>query len=229
MTKTRVETKRLVEILTDLAYTSAVDGPNSGVLLHSARGYANPAEPGVTDLLVGTSTNGRHAGHTWCAANGQLPPMLWRLDDVHAVTTVLKAVSRGVKEHMVDILRDGTHVTVAEDPTLFGDTSMRITAAALDEYPRDLWRAMQGVGGKPLDEEMPARLDLAAPELAALARVARRRSEDVRTFRVPRSRRILIQIGDTYRGVVVARAEDSDDTEPDAEVYAPELPDQDEA
>lgn len=224
MSKIRVETKKLVGILSDLVHSSAPDGPNSGVLLHSARGYANPDEPGVTDLLVGTSTTGRHAGHTWCAAGGQLPPMLWRLDDVLAVVTVLKAVSRGVKEHMVDIVRDGTHVEVAEDPQLFGETSMRITAAPLDDYPRDLWRAMEGIGGKPLDEEMPARLDLAPGELAALAKVAKRRGEVVQTFRVPRSRRILVQIGGTYRGVVVARADDGDDDVPDAELYAPELP-----
>lgn len=227
MTVVRVVTKKLVEILTDLAYTSAVDGPNSGVLLHSGRGYANPAEPGVTDMLIGTSTTGRHAGHTWCAANGQLPPMLWRLDDVHALTTVLKSISRGIKDHMVDITRDGERITVAEDPQLFGETSMQIAAAPLDEYPRDLWRAMQGIGGKPLEEEMPARLDLGVPELAALARIARRRGEDVQTFRVSRSRRVLIQIGDTYRGVVVARADEGD--EPDADVYAPTLPNPDEA
>lgn len=230
----RIETKTFLQLLGDLVHTATATGTSAGVLLHSARGHADPTEPGVSDLLAGTSSTGRLVGHTWCAAGGQLPPMLWRLGDVQAVITVFNALAKGQKEHTLDIRRDLDEITVAEDPNLFGETSLTFAAAPLDDYPRDLWRAMDGyilnavvdVGTDPAP-----RTDLDPHALAALAKVAKRRCVPIRTYRVHQSRRMLLQIGDTWRGALMPSVWDRTAGEigdaPDSDMYPPMLPDPD--
>lgn len=228
----RIETKQLVALLGDLVLTTPdMDGlPYSGVLLHSARGYADPTEPGVTDLLVGTASNGRQAGHTWCGAYGQLPPMLWRGDDVRAVITVFTVFARHAKEHHVDIRRDGNEITVAEDPKLFGETTLSFTALPLDDYPRDVWRVMQGNQWRSeLDTDPMPRTDLSPDTLTVLAKIAKRHNAPVETYRYHQRRPVLVQIGDRYRGVVVPQRWDDDGKTddgqlPSGDVYVPQLP-----
>jgi hypothetical protein len=59
----------VVDLLGDLTHTAGSDGmATAGRLLHTARGYAEPGEPGKATLLVGTSTNTYVAGHTWTPA-----------------------------------------------------------------------------------------------------------------------------------------------------------------
>lgn len=235
MSMIHVQTKHLVGLLTDLIHTSAPDDlHSSGVLLHSARGYADATEPGQTDLLVGTSTNGFQCGHTWTAAAGQLPAMLWRLDDAHGVISTFKKKARGHPEHAVDIRRDADHITVAEDPQLFGETSMTFTALPLDDYPRDLWKAMDGQQRVELDTDEAPRTDLSATQLATLAKIARRHGAPIQLYRYHQRRYLLVQIGDCYRGVVAPHRWDADapvsvGDAPGGDLYPPVLPDPDEA
>ncbi|HET9892609.1 MAG TPA: hypothetical protein VFQ42_19125, partial [Mycobacterium sp.] len=82
----RITTKDLVGLLTDLVHTAAhpdTGSTTASVLLHTARGYAHGDEPGVSDLLVGTSTDGSMVGHAFEACYGQASePMLWSIGDV---------------------------------------------------------------------------------------------------------------------------------------------------
>jgi hypothetical protein len=230
----RIDTKEFVNLLGDLIHTADHHSNDAaGVLLHTSRGYPDPAEPGESDLLVGTSTNGRAIGHTWCAAFGQLPPMLWRLGDVRAVITVFKVLAKGKKDHTVDIRRDGDEITVAEDPQLFGETSVTFAAGSLEKYPRQLWRVLDGTYVSTLDTDAMPRTDLDTASLAAFARVARRHGATIRTYRYHQRRPILVEIGNRYRGAIVPFRWDEQSTaeghQPDGDLYAPVLPDPDEA
>jgi len=224
-------TKALVGLLTDLAHTSAdTDMHGSGILLHSARGYADPAEPGKTDLLAGTSTTGFHCGHTWVSAAGSLGVMRWALDDVQSVISTFKKKSKGHKEHAVDILRDGDHVTVAEDPKLWGETSMTFQVLPLDDYPRDLWRVMEGHQRVELDTDPMPRTDIGPHALGVLAKVAQRHKAPIELYRYHQRRAVLVQIGDRYRGAVYPQRWDADvalsaGEQPSSDLYPPVLPD----
>lgn len=236
MSLIRVPTKAFLALLADLALTSAEDGENAGVLLHSARGYVDPTEPGMTDMVVGTSCSSLYIGHTWCGAYGQMEPMLWPLNDVAAVISVFKVLAKGKKEHTVDIRRDGDEITVAEDPTLFGETSLRFTAAALDKYPRDRWQVLRGkyrLTNQHETEPAP-RTDFSAKNIALFAKIAKTRGEDLQLYRTHQRLPVLVQIGDTYRGVVMPSTRWDKETPkageaPSTDLYAPTLPDPDEA
>lgn len=230
----RIDTKLLVALLGDLLLTTPdMDGlPYSGVLLHSDRGYPDPSEPGESDILVGTSSTGSQVGHTWCAAYGQLPPMLWRADDVRAVITVFNAFAKRDKEHAVDIRRDGDEITVAEDPKLFGETTLSFTALPLDDYPRDLWRVMDGTYWKSeLDTDVMPRTDIGPAALTALGKISKRHTgAPVELYRFHQRRPVLVRIGDVYRGAVMPQRWDTngkteEGAAPDGDLYAPVLPD----
>lgn len=232
MSLLKIRTKALVGVLTDLVLTSADEGhPNAGVLIHAARGYADPSEPGQGDILVGTSTTGFHCGHTWVSAIGQLPVMLWRLGDAQVVLDTFKKKSRGQKEHALDIRRDGDHVTVAEDPQLFGETSVTFQTLPLDDYPRDLWRVMKGAHRVDLDTEPMPRTDIAPHALTVLGKIARRHGHPIELYRYHQRRAVLVQIGSTYRGAVWPQRWDADvapaaGESPSSDLYPPVLPDE---
>lgn len=235
MSLIRVPTKAFLALLADLALTSAEEGDTAGVLLHSARGYPDPTEPGESDLLVGTSCSTVYIGHTWCGAYGGTEPMLWPLNDVNAVISVFKVLAKGQKEHSVDIRREGDEITVAEDPTLFGETSLRFTAADLTKYPRDRWQVLKG-GYKftnPHETEPAPRTDFDPKRLAVFAKIARGRGEDIQLYRTHQRSPVQVQIGDTYRGAVMPSTRWDHDTPkageaPSTDLYAPTLPDPDE-
>lgn len=230
MSLLKIPTKQLVGLLADLILTSADEGhPNAGVLLHSARGYADPSEPGQGDLLVGTSTTGFHCGHTWASAIGRLPVMLWRLGDAQVVLDTFKKKSRGIKEHAVDIRRDGDHVIVAEDPQLFGETSVSFQTLPLDDYPRDLWRVLDGHHRLALDTDPMPRTDLGARALTVLGKVAKRHGYPIELYRYHQRRAVLVQIGPRYRGAVWPQRWDADvapsaGEAPSTDLYPPAMP-----
>lgn len=236
MSLIRVPTKHLLALLADLALTSAVDGETCGVLLHSARGYANPAEPGTTDLLVGTSCTVLHIGHSWCGAYGQTSPMLWPLNDVLVVISVFKVLAKGHKEHSVDIQCVGDEITVSEDPNLFGETSLRFAAGSLDKYPRDRWKVLEGNRLKftnPRETEASLRTDYDPKVLGVFTKIAKARGEMLQTYRSHQRSPVLVQIGDDYRGALMPSTRWDKDTPkageaPSTDLYAPVLPDPDE-
>jgi hypothetical protein len=235
MSLIRVPTKAFLALLADLALTSGDDGDTAGVLLHSARGYVDPTEPGVTDLIVGTSCSSQYIGHTWNGAHGQTAPMLWPLNDVHAVISVFKVLAKGQKEHSVDIRREGDEITVAEDPTLFGETSLRFTAADLTKYPRDRWQVLKS-GLKytnPHETEPSLRTDFEPKNLALFVKIAKTRGETLQLYRSHQRSPVLVQIGDTYRGALMPSTRWDRDTPkageaPSTDLYVPVLPDLDE-
>lgn len=233
MSLIRVKTKTLIELLTDLCHTAHADPTAepamAGVLLHTDRGYPDPSEPGESDILVGTSTTYVHTGHTWMQCFGQASPMLWSITDVRSVISVFKPLSKKEKEHSLDIRHEGGEVTVAEDPTLFGETSLSFHTAALDDWPRDRFVVLDRNYEGSADTPSTARTDLDHATLAPLLKVAKRRGEPIQLYRRHQSKPILVQIGGGYRGVVAtSRAwieQDSRGGEmPGSDLYVPELP-----
>lgn len=244
MTIIKVKTKTLIELLTDLEHTAEANavlwGAMAGVLLHTARGYPDPTEPGEADILVGTSTTSVHTGHTWVQAYGQTPPMLWPIDDVRAVLSVFKPLAKKTKEHSVDIRCEAGEITVAEDPTLFGETSLKFHAGDLTKWPRDRFKVLgtrfEFRIGEIAEElgSVAARTDLDHSVLDAFRKVAKRRGAPIQLYRWHQGKPILVQIGATYRGVLMpGRRWIEDDPRagdmPDTELYVPELPEPDEA
>lgn len=237
MSLIRLKTKTLTDMLTDLTHTAMADPvayPSmAGVLLHTDRGYPDPTEPGESDILVGTSTTYVHTGHTWVQCFGQTGPMLWPITDVRAVLSVFKPLAKKEKEHSVDVRCDGGEVTVAEDPKLFGETSLSFHTAPLDDWPRDRFTVL-GTNYESRDDTDPsARTDFEHDWLSAFAKVAKRRGSAVQLYRRHQGRPVLVQIGSTYRGVLMpTRSWIEDDAcggdMPDTELYVPELPDPDE-
>lgn len=204
---TRIITKHLVGLLTDLALTAAdpaEGGATAAVLLHGARGYLGD-QPGAVDLLVGTSTDGSFVGHGHVECHGILSPMLWPLVDVRAVIAVLKPLAKEA-EHAVEITRNGDQVQVAEDPDLFGE-GLTLSFAGLDpaEWPiegaRGLLEDIRVAPGADAPVALP-RTDFVANRLAPFLKIASRRGELLEVYRYHQRLPVHVQIGQSYRGVV---------------------------
>jgi S-DNA-T family DNA segregation ATPase FtsK/SpoIIIE len=244
----RILTSALLGVLTDLAHT-ADRTPDAGltgsVLLHTGRGH-HGGEPGIMELLAGASTDRRVAGHTYAPCSGQLTqPTLWSLRDVKSVITVFKA-ARGrdpLNIHAVEIARSDGEVTIREDPNLI-DEGVSLSFGELDpfDYPaRTLYDVLDtppcpdvvlGVGRlAELSLRPPTpRTDLIPSSLVPFTRVAVRRGELIRLYRRHQHRPLLIQIGDTYRGLLLPwrpiERVLGDEDHPDAELLAPDLSDE---
>lgn len=238
MSLIRVKTKTLIDLLTDLSHTAhadpSVEPAMAGVLLHTDRGYPDPSEPGEADILVGTSTTYVHTGHSWVQCFGQTGPMLWPITDVRAVLSVFKPLSKKEKEHSVDIRHEAGEVVVAEDPKLFGETSLSFHTAPLDDWPRDRFKVLDTNYEGRADTDPSARTDIDHASLQAFLKVAKRRGAPVQLYRRHQAKPILVQIGGAYRGIVAtSRTWIEDDPRggdmPDTELYVPELPDPAEA
>ncbi|GAA0897878.1 hypothetical protein [Pseudonocardia zijingensis] len=233
----RVQTRSFLALLADLAHTASKDpdaGAIGGILLHTGRGEIGD-EPGRTDLLVGASTDRFIAGHTYTACAGQLSgtPTLWALRDVKSVIAVFKASAKADEMHAVDITRDGPLVTIAEDPNLFDDgLKLQFAQMPVDDYPaagvyrnlnRETADRVENQAGR-LVEALP-RTDYPSSKLDAFLKVATARKAPLQLYRTHQAEAILVQIGGTYRGVMVpSRYEpDGDERRPDAEVHTPDL------
>ncbi|MFC5993527.1 hypothetical protein ACFQE5_04765 [Pseudonocardia hispaniensis] len=238
----RVLTSSLLGVLADLART-ADTGPDAGqfgaVLLHTCRGH-HGAEPGKLELLAGASTDRHTAGHTHTPCSGQLgEPTLWSLRDIKSVITVFKA-ARGRdphNTHAVQIHRSGGEITIREDPNLI-DEGVSLAFGELDagDYPAPGLYTMLGAappgavvlgaGGLQLVPATP-RTAIPYERLVPFTAVARRRGDIVQLYRHHQHARILVQIGDAYRGVLApVRLVDEavgDETAPDTELYPPDL------
>lgn len=228
----RVETARLVQLLADLEHTTAKlgGGAAEGILLHSTRGYGGE-EVGMTDLLAGTSTSGAAVGHAHVDAYGQLPrPMLWPLADARAVMAAYKPRLASNKEHVLDIEIDGGQIVVREDPDLFGDgLTLRFDGGAVGKFPR-CWRALDAPHSESYsDEETQPRSDYLTAALEPFVKVGKARGEPVQLYRYHHRGRVLVQIGDRYRGALTPSSgwidDGRDGDEPAADVHVPDLPD----
>lgn len=234
----RIHTARLLELIADLTPTTHPDtdaGSLNGILLHSGRGYHVPGEPGLGDILVGTSTTGRFIGHTYAAAFGRMTqPMLWPADRAKHVASWFKTLAKDNADHTVELGYDGKTVQVKSigDPMLFdhdGEDAVEFAGLDVDKFPRGLWDVLRWDTVSELAEDGPmqARSDLPAAALEAFAKVAGKRPVEIYRFH-PR-RPILIGIGDRYRGAIYSeRWEHMDKLQlgrsPFGEVHDPELP-----
>lgn len=239
MSTVRILTQDLVGLLTSLIPTASTDaetGAIAGVLLHTARGD-RMFEPGRTDLLVGTSCNGRVAGHTNADAFGQLhEPMLWPIDDVRTVIAAFKPKAKAERSHAVEIAIDGPTFVVREvDDALFGadGLSVRFSPGRIADYPRGVWSVLAEPAGTFSDHAgrpvLPhPRTDVPPSALAPFARVAAALKDDVELFRYHQRRHLLVQIGLRYRGAIWPSIWDVDQprqpTAPDVEIHDPGLP-----
>lgn len=204
----RIPTKHLVGLLTDLAHTAAspeVGEATAAILLHTTRGYAK-GDPGKTDLLVATSTDGVFVGHAHIECYGQIRPMLWPISEVNAVVAVLKPLAK-ITEHAVEISREGDTISVAEDADLFGG-GLKLTFASLDpaDFPTDgVHGLLTEIRTTPADNTAPApapRTDFSPSRLAPFLKIAARRGEILQLFRYHQRLPVTVQIGSAYRGIV---------------------------
>lgn len=230
----RIDTGQLVAVLTDLVHTAAEPeaGATAGVLLHATQGF-RAGEPGRTTLLAGTSTTGHAVGHTYTWCTGVLWPTLWPVQDVKAVIAVLGPLAKQHKNHAVEIRSEDGSVVISEDADLFGGgLALTFGAGDLDKYPRHVWQVLTAPPAsvqEAYDSEIPnlPRTDISPSMLVPFIKVGKRRGEVLKIYRYHQRKRVLIQIGDTYVGALTPKSwpdDDSDGTEPDADVYAPELP-----
>lgn len=242
----RIATGALCTLLADLALTTAPeDGPHpqlASVLLYTDRGYPDPGEPGQSDILVGVSTNRRVAGHTFTGSDGQMTPMLWPVAKVAQVIAVFKPKLKGNKEHGVIITRDTDHVTVQEDPNLFNDgDSITFKLGDIDTYPHrvteliaDMPPATMPTLSSLVDKGAKPRTDLYPSDLGLLVKIATGRKAIIETYRVHQDSRILVRIGDYWRGWIRPVPYELGKEKvgvyayrPEGEVFHPGLPDTD--
>jgi DNA segregation ATPase FtsK/SpoIIIE-like protein len=232
-------TSELVFLLGQLVPTASsdiTDGATAGILLHTDRG-ARGDEPGKTDLLVGTSTNRFSMGHTNVPCYGQLArPVLWRIDDVHAVINTFKPKVKRDKDHHVCIEMEDDKITVLEEGDLV-EEGFRLTfiEAPLVDYPRMLWNTLSDIRIDPLVKDSTGRnvppcnrTDIAAPQLAPFNKVAGMVGAPIEFYRFHQNLTVLVQIGFRYRGALMPARWESDDDRageaPDADVFHPVLP-----
>jgi hypothetical protein len=231
----RIATGALCTLLGDLAPLAAPEdggGALAGVLLHTDRGHPWPSEPGKSDLLIGTAASKFGAGQAFTESEGQMTPMLWPTNWVHAVVGVFKPMTKANKDHQVQITRAGDHVTVQEDPNLFDDgMRLEFKTGDLEHYPRSIWQLLADHspwrGKRP---EKP-RLDITPAVLLPFLKIAQRRGTTVNLFKYHQERLILLEIGGRFRGYVVPSRYETDKTsvgqaahEPDGEIYFPDMP-----
>lgn len=231
----RVTTAALIALLTDLSRTAATPDSSSamaGILLHTAKGYADPESPGKSDILAGTSGTGFAFGHAYVACSGQLyDPMLWHIKNVTGMIAVLKPmVSRDDDHQTVIRIEDGT-VIVTEEENLFdsGDRH-EFKSGSLDDYPRELWDVIGDIPAAPQGRVNP-RVDYNPAVLDPFLSIAKRRKSMLELYHYEDKRITLVQIGDRYRGGLVPFPFEGHDVvgsstarEPSGDVHRPILP-----
>lgn len=243
----RILTKSLVALLTDLVLTAdqAADaGALGSVMLYTARG-GHGAEPGQNDLLCGISTNRATVGYTSEPCSGQLVrPTLWPVRDIKSVLQVFKPLGMKDENHGVTIGYEGDMMTVREDPAQpelpledgqeVKGRELRFAQARFEDYVGpsvfrllDLQDPPMGKTRRKDKVEWRAlpRTDILGDRLAAFAKIGARRGCAVRLFRDHQERRVLVQIGEHYRGALRPNDYDPDGDErtPTAEVHTPDL------
>lgn len=232
----RMLTKDLLALLNDLVLTAPAEAGLAGVagiLVHTARVQEN-AEVGEVNCLVGTSTNGWSVGHTWTEAGGYLPPTLLPIQYVRALTVSLKKLltKDNAGDHVTEIRREGDEVLFMEDPDLFGNGFVqRFGYSSLDDWNRKVFPMLATTHlTAPTDlKPVENRTDYTASLLAPFLKVADRRSGTLSLYRVHQSLAVHLQIGTSYRGLIVPSKgwNDSslcDGQAPDVGVYAADLP-----
>lgn len=241
-----VSTPQLIQLLTDLSHTAATDpdaGAIAGVLVHISRGHVGE-DPGETSLLVGTSTNTSVVGHARIGCDGHLAePMLWPISEVRSVISVFKPAAKADKMHHVAIRRDGYTVTISEldDPALFesGDGRERLQLSfalgTVADFPY-IWPLLEIHDIREvLDQEtgraIPAapRVDVSHPALTPFTKISRSRGgAPIELYVYHQRRAVHVQIGETYRGVLMPSKWDdlghteSSRVQPAADVCVPE-------
>jgi hypothetical protein len=233
----RIETLHLVDLIGDLRHTAHPDvdaGAINGILLHTARGYHIPGEPGLGDILVGTSTLRYAAGHTYAPCYGQMTqPMLWPLEDAVKCVGWFKPYAKDNKSHTLEIGFDSVTgvVHVQGERDLF-DTGPKIefTVRDIDQWPRAVWDVLATVPDwERQDTPSLPRTDIAAALLTPFTKVAQAHGGIVEVYRWHQNRTVHIGIGDRYRGFITPVGWGDDRTpqagdEPQGEVYPATLP-----
>lgn len=231
----RMLTKDLLALLQDHTLTAAEDAGLAGaaaILLHTAR-VEDGDEPGGRNCLVATSTNRFVIGHSWVEAGGDLLPTLLPINYVRALTVSLKKLltKDNRNDHVTEVRRDGVEIVVLEDPDLFGGGfQQRFAFGDLDTFPR-IFDILAEVRLTPGDH-MPAvenRTDYTAMFLQPFVTIANRRNERLSMYRTHQSSNVHVQIGTSYRGLIVPDKSwvgfsSADGQGPEISVYMPDLP-----
>jgi S-DNA-T family DNA segregation ATPase FtsK/SpoIIIE len=226
----------LLSLLNDLVLTASDEAGLAGcagILLHTSR-VDEGTEPGATNVLVGTSTNGTAIGHCWAEAGGDLTATLLPIQYVNALRVGLgKLLNKDNKAtHITDLRRDGDEVVIAEDPDLFGGGfTQRFGAGDLDDWPRTAFVVLGTVHLTPPMDARPVenRTDFPSARLAPFLTIAQRHGGQISLYRVHQAFNVHVQVGVHYRGVLVPSGQWNDGSSaegggPDIGVYPADLP-----
>jgi hypothetical protein len=224
---------RLLEDAVPTAQTEPGLAGYAGVLLHAAD-VEEGGEPGRKRSLVGTSTNGVAIGHCWVDGSGDLRPTLVPIQYVQTLRAALpKLLTKDNKQnHVTELWRDGAELVIREEPDLF-DTGwgVRFSFGDLDDWPRDVFGLLASVhlASATTWKRVENRTDFPSKRLAPFLAIAGRHGGNLSLYRVHQGANVHVQIGSSYRGLLVPAAgwnesSSADGDAPDIGVYAPDLP-----
>lgn len=221
-----VETKQLIELLTDALQTVGI-----GIRIGTGRGHLGD-EPGEQGLLTATSSTGFVMGHCWipCISNGVMPDSVWPEDSARNVLAICKSLSRkgsDDQQHTVDISLDrapivdgvtgddehpGWTVTMQETPALFdSDTEFQFHAHHESRFPVGRVAEILAGGYTPDVRYKSVPLTQWSPSvLKPIVAVAARRRCPIQMFRATGRAVHLVQIGDSWLGAATQQLPDSD-------------------
>lgn len=233
----RMLTKDLLFLLQDHVLTASEDAGLAGlagILLHTAR-VDEGDEPGGRNCLVATSTNRFVVGHSWVEAGmGDLLPTLLPIQYTQALIVALKKLltKDNRNDHVTEVRRDGEDIVITEDPDLFGHGfTQRFGFGDLDTFPRGVFDILNEVRITPAEgmPEVENRTDYTPTILLPFLTIANRHKAQLSMYRVHQSWNVHVQIGSSYRGLIVPDKSwvgfaSADGKGPGIGVYAADLP-----
>ena len=229
-----VETKKLLGLFDDLLITADPKGDYPeyhGIHLAHARG-AWEDEPGITDLLAGTSGNVEVFGHTWIDAIGEIDPVFISVPNIKSIKGVFAGLAKSYdEEHTVELINDAGVLTIKEHrDTIVGEDAVELHVPVQDAsyFPLAGAKAwLDGTAGSkaPRDADnnfaVDENLTVWNQNIGLLLRVAKRRKSGLRLYRQHAANVHRAQIGDTWIGAVKPVVPDADTATdaPDADLY----------
>lgn len=260
MSSIKLPTRGLVGLLEDAVLTTAdpkMEIPHlTAVLLHTAKGTWNiPVEDAEEDdgtplfesvpsqLLVASSTSLSMIGqaHTMCTERLHKPLLVSKMDCEAVIDVFKPLISKRLPKtvtHTTVITYSGGTVIVAEDPDQVPDgVSVTLTAMDLDPYPRNIADLLNVDPHVPVvvdGQEIPASYGtgLDTKLVDVLGKVSKRRKMPVAMYRHHQRGRIVVEIGEAYRAVLMPvplKEDTGQHAEPQIEVFTPPLPKREDA
>lgn len=181
-----VSTPLFVHMLTDLVRFASPD--KTLPMINAVRLHSAVLQGG--GVLVGTATDRFKLAQTHTAGEGALPDSLVRLADCKRALTVLKGYSG--PGDLLTLVQDGPTLTLNHTAV-----TLRFDLLAVD-FPK-----VERLLADDTNPSSEQRITLRAEHLGAFTAVSARRREPMRVRLQGERKPTLIQIGDTFRGLVM--------------------------